>query len=219
MIMREEKTKSPSQKNKRKQRKSWFWPAIYSGIAIVFVGMIWGYTALIKDTPGKTDSATDPGTGEVVDVNASKESLKYPFSEELLNDVAILQDYYDMEADVSMRENALLVFNQSYVTNSGISISVDGKPFEVVAAMSGVVEEVITDVFSGDEIVLKHADGMQTVYSSLTGVLVKVGDEVAQGDPLATTTQNEWNPAAGVHLLFEVYVNDEPVNPGTHLAF
>ena len=99
--MREEKTKSPSQKNKSTQTKSWFWPAIYSGIAIVFVGMIWGYTALIKDdTPGMTDSATeDPGTGEVVvETNASKESLKYPFSEALLNDVAILQDYYDMEA-------------------------------------------------------------------------------------------------------------------------
>ena len=52
MIMREEKTKSPSQKNKRKQRKSWFWPAIYSGIAIVFVGIIWGYTALLKGCPG-----------------------------------------------------------------------------------------------------------------------------------------------------------------------
>ena len=62
--------------------------------------------------------------------------------------------------DEAMRENALLVFNQSYVTNSGVSISIEGKPFEVVAAMSGVVEEVITDAFKGDEIVLKHADGM-----------------------------------------------------------
>ena len=86
--MREEKPKSPSQKKKSKQTKSWFWPAIYSGIAIVFVGMIWGYTAFIKDdTPGMTDSAMDgkPGTGElVVETNASKESLKYPFAEELL---------------------------------------------------------------------------------------------------------------------------------------
>ncbi|WP_210470115.1 M23 family metallopeptidase [Sporosarcina sp. 6E9] len=218
--MREEKTKSPSQANKRKQTKSWFWPAIYSGIAIVFVGMIWGYTALIKDSPGKTDTAKAPDNSEVVvDVNASKESFKYPFSEELLNDVAILQDYYDMEADETMRENALLVFNQSYVTNSGVSISIDGKPFEVLAAMSGVVEEVVTDVFSGDSVVLKHADGMQTVYSSMTGVLVKEGDEVAQGEPLAMTTQNEWNPAAGVHLLFEIHVDGEPVNPGKHLAF
>ena len=218
--MREEKTKSPSQKNKRKQTKSWFWPAIYSGIAIVFVGMIWGYTALIKDTPGKTDTASSPDNGDVVvDVNASKETLKYPFSEELLEDVAILQDYYDMEADESMRESALLVFNQTYETNTGVSISIEGKPFEVLASMSGVVEEVVSDVFSGDEIVLKHADGMKTVYSSLTGVLVQEGDEVAQGEPLATTTQNEWNPAAGVHLLFEVYIDDEPVNPGKHLAF
>ena len=94
-----------------------------------------------------------------------------------------------MEADEAMRENAYLVFNQSYVTNSGVSISIDGKPFEVLAAMSGVVEEVVTDVFSGDEVVLKHADGMKTIYSSLTGILVKQGDEVAQGEPLAMTTQ------------------------------
>ena len=51
--MREEKPNSPSQKKKSTQTKSWFWPAIYSGIAIVFVGMIWGYNAFINnDTPG-----------------------------------------------------------------------------------------------------------------------------------------------------------------------
>ena len=97
--MREEKTKSPSQKNKRKQTKSWFWPAIYSGIAIVFVGMIWGYTALIKDAPGQTASATGPDSGEVVvHVNSSKESFTYPLSEELLSSFPILQYYYAIEA-------------------------------------------------------------------------------------------------------------------------
>ena len=218
--MREEKTKSPSQKNKRKQSKELVLACYLFGYRNCICRHDLGLHCTNKDAPGKTDSAKTPDNGEVVvDVNASKESFKYPFSEELLNDVAILQDYYDMEADEAMRENALLVFNQSYVTNTGVSISIDGKPFEVVAAMSGVVEEVITDVFSGDEIVLKHADGMKTVYSSLTGILVKQGDEVAQGEPLAMTTQNEWNPAAGVHLLFEVYVDGEPVNPGKHLAF
>ena len=58
--MREEKPKSPSQKNKSTQKKSWFWPVVYSGIAIVFVGMIWGYNAFIKDdTPDMTDSAME----------------------------------------------------------------------------------------------------------------------------------------------------------------
>ncbi len=217
--MREEKPNSPSQK-KKNTRKSWFWPAIYSGIAIVFVGMIWGYTALIKDNQTLTDGAKTDENGElIVDVNASKESLKYPFADALRDNVAIMQDYYDMEAEESVRENALLVFNQTYKTNTGVSISIDGQPFEVVAAMSGVVEEVVTDVFRGDKIVVSHADGMKTVYSSLTEVLVKEGDEVAQGEALATTTQNEWNPMAGVHLHFEVYVDGEHVNPGSYLAF
>lgn len=220
--MREEKPKSPSQMKTNKKVKNWFWPVVYSGIAIVFVGMIWGYTALIKDdaTPEQVEGIDKAGSGDlIVETNASKESFKYPFAESLLNDVAILQDYYDMEADESMRENALLVFNQTYVTNTGVSISIEGKPFEVVASMSGVVEEVVTDVFSGDEVVISHANGLKTVYGSVSEVLVKEGDEVAQGDPLATSTQNEWNPTAGVHLLFEIYEGEDPINPKTHLAF
>ena len=218
--MREEKPKSPSQMKKNKKAKSWLWPVVYSGIAILFVGLIWGYSALVKDANPEKAAGDKAGSGDlIVETNASKESFKYPFAESLLDDVAILQDYYDMEASESMQENALLVFNQTYKTNTGVSISIEGKPFEVVASMSGVVEEVITDVFRGDEIVLTHADGMKTVYSSLSEVLVKEGDEVAQGDALATSTENEWNPTAGVHLLFEVYENDEPVNPSTHLAF
>ena len=52
--MREEKPKAPSQKNKSAKTKSWFWPVVYSGIAIVFVGMIWGYNAFMKeDSPAR----------------------------------------------------------------------------------------------------------------------------------------------------------------------
>ena len=56
--MREEKPKAPSQKNKSAKTKSWFWPIVYSGIAIVFVGMIWGYNAFMtEDSPGLADGA------------------------------------------------------------------------------------------------------------------------------------------------------------------
>jgi len=221
--MREEKPKFPSQMKKSVKKKNWFWPVVYSGIAIVFVGMIWGYSAFLSsDNPGIEDTASNSegqGNEVIVETNAQKETLKYPFAEASLDDVAILQEYYDMEADEGMREKGLLVFNQKYVTSTGLSISIGDKPFEVIAAMSGVVEDVITDVFQGDEIILKHADGMQTVYSSVTGILVKKGDEVEQGDPLATASSNEWNPTAGTHLHFEVLEDGEPVNPRTSLAF
>src|SRR6185312_7425108 len=118
MTMREEKPKSPSQTKKNAQ-KSWFWPAIYLGIAVVFVGMIWSYSALMKD---RSVTSEDPNLDTIVQTNAPKEMLKYPFSEALIEDVAVIQEYYDMEGSDEDREKALLVFNQSYKTSSGISI-------------------------------------------------------------------------------------------------
>ena len=216
--MREEKTKSPSQKNK----KNWLWPAIYAGIAVVFVGMIWGYSALVNnDKPQVADGSMEMGKGTdlVVETNAPEEVLKYPFSEELLDNVAILQSYYDLEAEENVRENSLLVFNQTYETSTGISISIEDQPFEVLAARTGVVEEVNEDSFQGNEVVISHPDGMKTVYSSLTGIQVKKGDEVSQGDPLGSASANDWNPNAGTHLHFEVLIDDETVNPGSYLGF
>ena len=118
-----------------------------------------------------------------------------------------------------MRESAMLVFNQQYVTNTGVTISVQGKAFEVVASLSGTVEDVVLDPFKGDEIILSHADGLKTIYRSVSGILVKKGEEVDQGQVLATATENEWNSKAGIHLNFEVQKDGVAVNPRSYLAF
>ena len=221
MTMREEKPKAPSQKNKSAKTQSWFWPVVYSGIAIVFVGMIWGYNAFMKDdAPGLADDAAkNPKDELVVETNAENETLKYPFAEESIDEVAILQDFYDVNAEASVRENALLVSSQTYVTNTGISIAIQGEEFEVIASLSGKVEDILLDPFKGDEIILSHADGLKTIYRSVTGILVKKGEEVVQGQPLATATENEWNPKAGIHLHFEIQEDGIAVNPGTYLGF
>lgn len=219
MTMREEKPNTPSQKNKSQKKNRWFWPAIYVGIAIVFVGMIWGYNAVIQKGPNETADAIDPNAPPLVETNASTEVLKFPFKEELLDDMAIIQEYYDAEADEESRENALLVFNQTYLTNKGISLSMEGQPFEVVAALSGLVKEVVIDQFAGSEVTIEHANGMTTIYGSLTGILVKEGDEVVQGQSLGTATSNEWNTKAGTHLHFEVHKDGSPVNPRSLLGF
>lgn len=221
MTMREEKPKAPSQKNKSAKTKSWFWPVVYSGIAIVFVGMIWGYNAFMKDdAPGFADVAgKDPKDGLTVETNAVKEMPKYPFPEALIDDVAILQDYYDVDAEEAMRESAMLVFDQQYVMNTGVTISVQGKPFEVVASLSGTVEDVVLDPFKGDEIILSHADGLKTIYRSVSGILVKKGEEVDQGQALGTAAENDWNSTVGIHINFEVQKDGVVVNPRSYLAF
>lgn len=219
--MREEKSNNPSLPKSKSKKQAWLWPAIYVGFSLLFVGMIWGYNAFVGDdevAKGPGEAAVNGNETDVV-VNAQNETLKFPFDEAMLDKMTVLQDYYDVAAEQETRESSLLVFNQTYVTSSGISISMDGEPFEVLAAMSGTVEEVNIDPFTGDEIVLKHENGLLTSYRSVTGILVKKGDMVKQGQVMATTTENEWNPTAGVHLQFGVYENGEAVNPGTYLAF
>ena len=42
-----------------------------------------------------------------IETNAQAESMKYPFKEALLDNVEIVQHYYDMEADESTREKSI----------------------------------------------------------------------------------------------------------------
>ncbi len=219
--MREEKSNNPSLSKKSGKKQTWLWPAIYVGFSLLFVGMIWGYNALIAPDKDLADisSETNKNGAEKVAVTAQKETMKFPFDEAMLDQMTILQDFYDETASEESQENSLLVFNQTYETNSGVSISIEGEPFEIFAAMSGKVKEVNLDPFLGDEIVLEHENGLLTNYRSVKEILVKAGDLVHQGQALATATSNEFNPTAGVHLQFEVYEKGEAINPRLFLAF
>lgn len=219
--MREEKSNNPSLPKKSSKKQTWLWPAIYVGFSLLFVGMIWGYNAFIGSDDDVADGprTEDTGAPKEVAVTAQKESMKFPFDEAMLDQMTILQDFYDVTASEESQENSLLVFNQTYETSNGVTISIEGEPFEIFAAMSGTVKEVNLDPFLGDEIVLEHEDGLVTQYRSVKEILVKVGDHVQQGQAMATSTENEFNPTAGVHLQFEVFENGEAVNPRNYLAF
>ncbi|CAM5182981.1 Stage II sporulation protein OS=Lysinibacillus sphaericus OX=1421 GN=LS41612_19960 PE=4 SV=1 [Lysinibacillus sphaericus] len=218
--MREDKNSKTSQNEKGQlQKKPWFWPAVYAGGALMLAGMLFGYNSLVtkEEAPLPDVAQVDPGT--VVETNAKTETMKYPFKEAELSKVQVSQEFYDVEAKEESRENALMVFNQTFTTSSGISLSMNGEEFEVVAALTGKVLEVKLDAFTGNKIVLEHANGVQTHYSSVKDIAVKEGDEVAQGQALGKATDNEWNQAAGVHMHFEVLENGKYVNPKKFLGF
>lgn len=218
--MREEKQKNTPSPKKNLSKNPWFWPAVYGSIAVLLIGLVVTYN-IVSNKEGNVAKSTVPSTEKevIVETNSREETVKYPFNEEQLNNVKVLQDYYDMTTDETTRENALLVFNQTFSTSTGVSLSINEKPFEVLASMSGEVKEVKLDSFTGNEIIIKHPNGMETRYSSVTDILVKKGDSVVQGQPIATSTSNEWNPTAGIHLHFEILENGKHVNPRNYLAF
>ena len=211
--------RKPSQKPFMQRR--WFWPVVYSSMALMIVAVILSFNALYESQQEQAllEEVSAPIGQSIVPTSTALETLKYPFKEQYLNEVAILQDYYDVTKDEATRENALLVFNQVFTASTGVSIAINSEPFEVVAAMSGEVTEVKMDTFTGNMITLTHPNGMQTRYSSVADILVKQGDQVTQGEQIATSQENEWNSTVGVHLHFEVIKDGVLVNPNDYLGF
>ena len=199
--------------------KPWFWPAVYAVIALIMIAFIVLYN--VMSTPEDTDTLQPVSQEEetVIETNAREETMKYPFDEAQLNSAKVIQEYYDVTADAETREKALLVFNQSYTTSNGISIAINSEPFQVMAALSGQVKEVKLDEFTGNTLTIEHENGFVTRYSSVDDILVKEGDAVTQGEPIATTIENESNTNAGIHLHFEVLKDGEHINPRSLLAF
>ncbi|MFN8111437.1 MAG: peptidoglycan DD-metalloendopeptidase family protein [Thermoleophilia bacterium] len=94
--------------------------------------------------------------------------------------------------------------------HEGIDISnATGTPVE--AAADGTVSFVGTQSGYGNIIEVQHGSGVSTAYAHLSATHVVVGQHVAAGDLIGD--MGGTGHVTGVHLHFEVRVNDTPTNP------
>ncbi|MCL1820134.1 MAG: peptidoglycan DD-metalloendopeptidase family protein [Oscillospiraceae bacterium] len=85
----------------------------------------------------------------------------------------------------------------------------------IVASSDGTVKFVGTKTGYGLCIIIKHADGIETLYGHNSSNLVKVGDKVKQGDLIARVGNT--GRSTGPHVHFEIIVNGKTVNPFNYL--
>lgn len=110
-----------------------------------------------------------------------------------------------------------LVFSktmQDWRIHTGVDIRSDvGTP--VKAAGDGIVTKVFVDEMMGTTVVIQHANGIETVYSSLqSGELVDAGQEVARGDTIGGVGMTApYEISEPPHLHFEIKKDGEFVNP------
>lgn len=90
-------------------------------------------------------------------------------------------------------------------THLGIDIKAD-KATVVKASADGKVKSIKNDPRYGLSVIMEHADGYETLYSNLlTAEFVKVGEEVKQGQTIATVGNTAtFEVADSPHLHFEV---------------
>lgn len=99
-----------------------------------------------------------------------------------------------------------------WCVHCGIDIS--GEQTQVLAAAKGQVETVSEDGLLGTCVVLSHTGGLETKYYGLKQVFLTEGQSVEEGEPIGLTgSASPGEAAEGTHLHFEVWNQDEPLNP------
>lgn len=87
----------------------------------------------------------------------------------------------------------------------------------VVAAFDGIVRMAGWSRGYGNVIVVRHYNGLETVYAHSTRHLVRSGDHVKAGMPITIT--GETGRATTDHVHFEIRVNGKPIDPTLVIDF
>lgn len=195
----------------RRLRKSTIY-LLYSVGFVLLVGVAYfienAFTtkSLDEDTRYVSDTILD---SEVKPVVADTQTITRPYKNE---EVKILKNYYDYKADSKEQIDSIIVYEDTYLQNSGICYG-GPEEFDVTAVLDGTVKSVEEDETLGTTVQIEHDNKMISVYQSLKNVTVKVGDKIAQGDIIASAGTNNLNKDLKNHLHFELIVDGEIVDP------
>ncbi len=99
----------------------------------------------------------------------------------------------------------------TYKLHTGIDIACKtGTPIR--AAASGIVSQACYNRAYGYMIVIQHNGGYSTLYGHNSRLLVRVGQQVKQGQIIARAGSTGWS--TGPHLHYQLMKNGTPINPG-----
>ena len=107
---------------------------------------------------------------------------------------------------------------EEWTTHLGIDFAAE-KTEVVKASADGVIKSIKNDPRYGLTIVIEHANGFESIYSSLlSSEFVTVGEEVKQGQTIATVGNTAtFEIADDTHLHFEIKENGKNVDPNIYL--
>ena len=126
-----------------------------------------------------------------------------------MSDAVVVKDYADDR----------LQYNKS-LNRWEIHLAVDlaSEKSDVYCVSDGVVTSVESNALDGYIIKISHNDGFASVYSSLSDVSLKVGDEVVRGQKIAKASSTATNESAdGSHLHLVLLKNGKEVDPNLYI--
>lgn len=132
-----------------------------------------------------------------------------PFTDE---SVKVNKAYYDYKGEKENQQNALILYENTYMQNSGIDYNSD-KAFDVISILDGMVINVGEDEMLGKFVEVRHSNDMISIYQSLSEITVEKDDTIKQGHILGKSGKNNINPKLENQLHFELSYKGQYVNP------
>jgi len=105
-------------------------------------------------------------------------------------------------------------FNGRTVMHDGLDIAANIGT-SVTATADGIIARAGYSPTYGNNLVIDHGYGYQTLYAHNSRNLVKVGQRVKRGERIAQVGNT--GTSTGPHLHYEVHLNGVPINPRTFL--
>ncbi len=128
-----------------------------------------------------------------------------------LESVKISIYYYSKDDESTRQEQSLILYEDTYLPNSGILLTSDNV-FEVKSVYDGKVLEVKDDEILGTYVVIEHNTNLKTYYYGIDNIEVKQDDEVKEGTILGTSKENNISKG-NKSCLFEAYYKGQTINP------
>lgn len=197
-----------------KKYKKFLVPSIYilSVIAVIFTTTI--LLSEIKSFASNNDTLnyTLDGVfdGEVIPVMGNTtDAIIRPYVSE---NVKVGKYFYDYEADEAKQKDSLILFENTYLQNTGVDY-VSEEIFDVVSILDGEVIGIEENDIYGNIVSIKHNNNLVTTYGNIDGVLVNVGYKVSQGEIIAKSSLSKLDASIKSTLHFEVEYKGELMDP------
>ena len=191
-------------------------PAIYTLAILVFGTSMYLIQRTINDSRFESNDDMEYVDKEIVTDNeyipviAPDNTIMKPFISDM---VKISKSFYDYQGEANKQEEALIIYKDTYMQNSGVDYKSD-EVFDIVSVLDGTVIDVTENDVLGKTIKIRHDNDLVSIYQSLGEVSVKKDDTILRGQVIGKSgTCDLYNSASNLH--FELSYQGKTINPET----
>lgn len=189
-------------------------PTFYIGIVAVMVVSILLVVSGIKNYVSENnnikytlDSVFDKKIEPVNKTNSNMIIRPY-----LSDNVKLERTFYDYQAESQNQEKSLIIYENTYIQNSGVDYTSD-EEFDVVSILEGEIISIEDNDIYGKILTVKHNENLTSVYSNIKNITATVGYKLSQGEIVGVSNKSSFESSDKSMLHFEVYYKGNTIDP------